>query len=158
MINLGNLADSDLGLAIIGRAAVRIKSVSKRTSQKGSSGLDVTYVVEDHEDAKNVGKSFKGETMWFPHSGQKDGGKFCQKTLIKFGLAFGGEFTEDGLDEESLIGNIGDVELKAYTEKDQETGEYVEDPERTVIRKFYYDANAYKALVNGEETESDSSY
>lgn len=118
--NLGSYRNETLSPAIYTVEVVKAEDIVSQ--QKGTRGLALELMVVDGPDQPNgsqpMGKRIF-DTLWYPHSGMKDGGTFAgvrlQDALACFGvLANGSTF-----DVDDFVGKQGTVKTQIDESGDQ---------------------------------------
>jgi len=101
------------------------------SQQKGTRGLSLDLVVVNGptqaDGSEPMGRHIF-QTLWYPHSGMKDGGKFAGVMLREACECFGVRYDNTGFDNEEFLDRQGTIKTKIDNSGDQP---------RESVSKFY---------------------
>lgn len=104
--NVGNLGAYEEELLSPGKYEVEITKAEETESQNGNSGLALSMTILDGPDT-DAGESPQGKklttTLWYPHNGMKDKGKYSGLQLRKACDAVGSVYDDQGFDIEAFV-------------------------------------------------------
>lgn len=114
--NIAGLPDAVEDNLVKGLYEAEVTKVEHTVSDRtGTEGTTLTFKILDGPDTEQ-GDPSQGRTlvhtMWWPHSGMKDGGKFSRVQLKKACEAANVALDETGFDEEDFEGAVVNIRVK----------------------------------------------